>query len=400
MRDAGYFTYVVGKTHLTNAAGSHLTEDLLDELRAWGFVDAVELPDPQMTHVKSAHSDYLRDTTPTGEWDKYERWKDYVDNYVWASPAPDTDPWFLTTEDHLDTFCGNVAADFIRTYADERPLYLQVNFPGPHKPFDPTTEFKDLVDPNDPNMPAPILQQPLPPVAPLTLFWGEEGEKFEDWTEETKWRSLRRDYYAKVALVDAGIGEVIAALKETGLWDEAWIILHSDHGELLADHLLTGKVIPYDPSLRVPLIVRPPGGIAAWVDNGPVDQMDVTRTLLEIGGVDPTGFGERSLLDRVLDGPEGPEAHQSKTVMFENLFVVGLRTDTHKMTYDMSTVPPGPVELYDLVNDPNEITNLVEEPAHAAVLAALVEELTARHPLEMDEDPEGCISEQGTTTPY
>ncbi len=369
--ESAYYTAVIGKTHLTEAPGGpddHF-DDILPRLQAWGFDHGVELPDPQMTFILSAHSDYL------GE-EKYALWQNFVNTYEWTSPAPDTAPWFLATSDHLDNFCGRTAADFIRAYAEDKPLYLQVNFPGPHKPFDPTTEYKELVDPYDPEMPEPILEELTQPVAPLTAFWITQEDKLEDWQEGDAWRFLRRDYYGKVALVDAGIGEVIAALKDTGLWDDAWIILHSDHGELLADHMLTGKVIPYDGAIRVPLIVRPPGGVTAWVDNGQVDQLDVTATLLAITGLDPTGFGERPLLDRVLGGPSGPEAHQTKIVMFENLTEVGLRTETHKLRYDIGV--QAPVELYDLVADPDEVVNVVADPAYAEVLATLLAELEAR----------------------
>jgi arylsulfatase A-like enzyme len=373
--EAGYHTMVVGKTHLVDAFGGHL-DDKRSVLQAFGFSDSVELPDPQMVTVQSAHSDYLTATTPEGEEDKYQRWRDYVLNYVWDSAAPDTAPWNLSTADHLDSFCARTTADYIRSYAEDKPLYLQVNFPGPHKPFDPTTEYLSRVDPNDPRMPLPILVFPQEPIAPLVQEWGID--KFEEWTETTA-RQLRQSYYGKIALVDAGIGEVVAALQETGLWDEAWIIVHSDHGELAADHMMTGKVVAFEGAIRVPLIVRPPGGLSAWVDDGQVDQMDVTATLLALSGLDHTGYGDRSLVDRVVAGPEGPEAHATKVVLFENLSSVGIRTETHKITYDLGLERP--VEYYDLVADPQEIVNRVLDPEVATQLDELMGELTALRPL-------------------
>jgi arylsulfatase len=379
LRDrAGYYTMVVGKTHLHDGFG-HLA-DHVDKLRAWGFSDAVELPDPQQYHLESAHSDWLTATTEPGDTDKYQRWGRYILDYTWDSPPPDLEPYRLSTDDHLDSFCGRVVADFVRAWPDEQPLYLQVNFPGPHKPFDPTSEFVAELDPNDPNLPLPVLQPPQEPLPPLTEQW--MTSKYEEWTEESA-RRLRVSYYAKVALVDRALGEVIAALRDAGLYDRAWIVFHSDHGELLADHMLTGKVLAYEGSVRVPLIIKPPGGVASpWVDEGQVDQLDVTATLLALGGVDPAGFGDRVLIERVLGGPSGPLAHATKPVLFENLGMVGLRTEDFKMSWDLESGRP--VELYDLRVDPEERQNRLTDPALRPDLQALVDILRGRRDLPVD----------------
>ncbi|MEQ1507033.1 MAG: sulfatase-like hydrolase/transferase, partial [Myxococcota bacterium] len=298
LRDvAGYHAMVVGKTHLHDGRGHF--DDHKDLLVAWGFTDAVELPDPQQWNYESAHSDWLTASTPAGEPDKYTRWQDYILGYQWDSAPPDAAPWGLSTFDHLDSFCGRTAAEFVRSYQEDAPLYLQVCFPGPHKPFDPTSEWLARYDVNDPAMPLAILAPPTEPIAPLTQTY--LGVKFETWDEPTA-RALRAHYYAKVSMVDAGIGELFQALRDAGLYDAAWIIVHSDHGELIADHQMTGKVLGYEGSIRVPLLIKPPGGVAGggWQDVGQVDQRDVTATILAIGGLDPTGFGDRSLVDRVL----------------------------------------------------------------------------------------------------
>ena len=294
-------------------------------------------------------------------------------------PPPDHDPWRLSTEDHLDSFCGRTAAAFIRDYAEDRPLYLQVNFPGPHKPFDPTSEFVDVLDPHDPAMPLPVPGPPAPPVGPLNLQY--QGIKLEDWDEDSA-RALRVSYYGKVALVDRAVGEVIAALKDAGLYDAAWIIVHSDHGELLADHGMTGKVLGYEGAVRVPLIVKPPGGTAPWVDTGQVDQMDLVSTLLAIAGLDPAGSGDRVLVDRIVGGPAGPQAHQDKEILFENLGHVGGRTPDLKFGWDLALGRP--VELFDLVGDPEERTNLVDDPAWRDAVDDRVDWLRATRPLPVD----------------
>lgn len=377
LRDAaGYRTVVVGKTHLHDGFG-HL-DDHVDRLRRWGFSDAVELPDPQQHDLHSAHSDWLSATTPAGQIDKHRRWADYILGYTWDAPPPDLPPWSLSTADHLDSFCARTAAQVILDHDPRRPLYLQVNFPGPHKPFDPTSEF--LPDRDDPAMPLPIPGPPAPPHGPLNELY--QGIKLEPWLEPEA-RILRAAYYGKIALVDRGIGLVLDALREAGLYDDAWIVVHSDHGELLGDHGMTGKVLGYEGAIRVPLLIKPPGGLShPWVDRGQVDGMDVTATLLAVGGLDPTGFGDRDLSARVLGGPGGPLAHQGKPVMFENLGHVGLRTDTLKLGWDLALGRP--VELFELSSDPQELHNRIEDPSLAADLDELVALLRERRPLPVD----------------
>jgi arylsulfatase A-like enzyme len=378
LQAAGYHTMVIGKTHLHDGRG-HL-DDHLAQLAAWGFDDAIELPDPQQEDLQSAHSDYLRDTTPTGEDSKYARWQSYVRTYTWDQDPPDLPPWNLSTDDHLDRFCGRTAADWIRAWSDEKPLYLQVNFPGPHKPFDPTSEYRDLYDPADPALPLPILQRPAPPLAPLTESYLQLKE--EPWTEQSA-RELAVSYLGKVSLVDAAVADVVAALVDAGLWDRAWVIVHSDHGELLADHLMTGKVLGYEGAIHVPLLVKPPGGVPTpWTDDGLVDQLDVTASILAMAGLDPAGFGDRDLTDRVTGGPDGPQAHATKVVLFENLGMVGLRTDDTKLTWDLELGLP--VELYDLVADPDELRNRVTDPAHRDTVDTLVALLRERRTLPVD----------------
>jgi choline-sulfatase len=358
VRDAGYRTIVVGKTHLHDGRG-HFDRHR-DVLEAWGFAESVELPDPQQHWVRSAHADWLSATTPKGAIDKYDRWRDYVVNHTLGAP-PDGPPWHLSTDDHLDMFCAGAAAAEIRACAD--PFYLQVNFPGPHPPFDPTTEFLEAVDPRA----FPPLRPPTEgPATPIALRY----QRYHG-SENLDLDRLRAAYFGKVALVDRAIGLVLDAMER--LMDEAWILVTSDHGELLGDHGFTGKVLAYEPAIRVPLLIRPPGGIAGWTDRGSVDHLDVIATIAAIAGAEFIGPGT-SLADRVLRGPSAPAAHEHKTVVFENMGYVGVRTRGAKLTFDRRMGRP--VELYDRIRDPSESWNVVDEPEHRALRDELVEGLS------------------------
>ena len=342
LRDAGYHTAVVGKTHLHTGIG-HL-DDHKAVLEAWGYRQILELPDAQMHQLRSAHSDWLTATTKPGEVDKHLRWKDFVEHHTPTSEPPDAAPWHLELEDHLDIFCARRAAELVRAPSD-RPLYLQVCFPGPHPPFDPTRQF--LVDRP---IPAVIDGPRKGPTSPIEQRYRRAQRR---WTTDDVACS-RRAYFGKVALVDRAIGLVLAALRETKLDEQAWILVTADHGELLGDHGFHGKVLPFESSVRIPLIVRPPGGTAGRVDRGVTELLDVVATIRNIAGLDAPNL---------LDGTS-----PTRSIVFQNLGYVGLRTPELTMTWDVRTGDP--LELFDRGVDPQQLENRVHDPHYKDPLRA------------------------------
>ena len=353
LRDAGYHTAVVGKTHL-HAGTGHLDQHK-PALEAWGYREIVELPDAQLHQLRSAHSDWLTATTRPGDVDKHVRWQDYVANHRPSSDPPDAAPWHLALEDHLDSFCARRAVELVHAAPGDRPLYLQVCFPGPHPPFDPPTEL--LPDPH--GLPPPITGKRSGPIAPMAVRYRRAQR---GWTAADIARS-RRAYFGKVALVDRCIGRVLAALAETRLDEQAWIILAADHGELLGDHGFFGKVLPFESAIRIPLLVRPPGGTRGRSDRGVTELLDVTATIRSIAGLDPGPWGT-SLVDRV----HAPASSAPRSVVFANLGYIGLRTPELTLTWDARTGDP--LEVFDRGVDPEQLENRVEDPRYHDALRA------------------------------
>src|SRR5205814_10098747 len=94
----------------------------------------------------------------------------------------------------------------------------------------------------------------------------------------------RRAYAADISVIDDGVARIVAALAERGLLDDTWIVYTSDHGEMGGNHGLMSKCVFYEPSVRVPLIVRPPGGCARRVVDALVEHVDVPATARAIAG--------------------------------------------------------------------------------------------------------------------
>ncbi len=374
--EAGYLTAVIGKTHLHR--GEEHLDNYRDVLQGWGFEDSLELTAPgQAESAESAYSDWLSTTTPPDEKDKFARLKDYL-NYFgehflhtpWAAPPLDDARFGLAPDDHLDTFTGRQAARWIRDRKGDKPFYLQVNFHGPHDPYDAPSTFRDLYKADDSKLPPGILRHPEKPQPYLV----KASQEFMDITAMTteQHRQLQLVYYAKTSLVDAAIGEVLTALEESGQRDNTWVIFGADHGEMLGDHYLVQKTVFYEQSVHVPLIVSPPVSVRGWRSQAMVDQLDVTSTILDIAGLEVIEERGESVLKRIGAGSEDPLAHKGRDwVLSENLHHGMLRTDRYKLVGDYRRIKE--VEFYDLEADPHELNNLVADSAYSKPRLQLAE---------------------------
>lgn len=226
-------------------------------------------------------------------------------------------------------------------------------------------------------------------------------------------RAELAEYYQAVSRLDQGVGRLIALLKAVGHYENTLILYLSDNGAAFPG----AKTTLYDPGMRLPLIVRAPGRQhPGAVQSAMVSWADLTPTLLDVAGVtaDPTQFDGRSFR-AALDGATVSgwdtvfASHTLHEVtMYYPMRVV--RTRQHKLIVNLASALPYPfaldliksptwisatksggqlygrrsidkfihrprLELYDLDRDPDEVTNLADLPAHAALQADLVTQL-------------------------
>ena len=120
-------------------------------------------------------------------------------------------------------------------------------------------------------------------------------------------RGMRRAYAADISVIDHAVGLMLDALERTGRLDNTWVVYTTDHGEMAGNHGLMSKCVLYEPAVRVPLIIRPPGGCAPRVVDALVEQLNVPATLRAVAGAPdlPQSAG-RSLLECVRDGAAAP----------------------------------------------------------------------------------------------
>ncbi|MFT5459448.1 MAG: arylsulfatase [Myxococcota bacterium] len=388
MRDlAGYRTGIIGKAHLHTGEG-HM-DDWVWLMQEWGYTDVIETPGEFMSRRKgSAFSDALTAMTPEGDDDLYGVHTDFMQRYAdewhrvkeWETEPIDMEPWNLGLEHHIDTFVANTSADWIRTVPRDRPWYLQCNFPGPHPPWNAPSRYLDQYMRRIDEIPVGTMTLPGRPWSGLVRLMQAEVNVPRTLHQI---RLMRAKYLARVSMLDELIGRVLEALTESGQDRNTWVILSSDHGEMVGDHSLVGKIVFFDPSCRVPLLIRPPTTVPfePFVSDALTDQMDVLTTLLKLGGVAPddVGFGPDGspLIDKVLAGPDHPGAHSGRDSVFAEVYNHAMLLDSrHKVVVD--EMASRPVELYDMELDPEERVNLVNTPEYADVQAGALAQIEAR----------------------
>jgi arylsulfatase A-like enzyme len=197
-----------------------------------------------------------------------------------------------------------------------------------------------------------------------------------------------------LSLVDAQVARIMSTLRATGQLDDTYVLFTSDNGYFLGEHRMPqGKILPYEPSLRVPLLIRGPGIPAGQVRTDPFTMIDFAPTILAAAGVrGPSTIDGTSLLgvaehgdrgwDRGILTETGPRAVSEDAEESDNFLVraagpsplrfsQGVRTGDYLYVEHASRER----ELYDLRSDPRELTNLVDRPALAGVVRRLAHEL-------------------------
>jgi len=266
---------------------------------------------------------------------------------------------------------------FLETCRD-RPFLLMCNFLEPHPPY--TGPLDDLYDPNTMTLPDSWDGQ-LEPSAPRHYHdLRAETERVPKGrlgaNDERDWKALKARYWGSCTLVDKYVGVILARLEALGLAEDTIVVYSTDHGDMMGEHHLLGKGVPYEGATRVPLIVRVPHlpASAGRRVETPVSQVSLIPTLLELTGqpapAHTQGPSRGPLVPLVRDGGAAPADAE---VVIEWRDWRAIRRGEWKLTVHAT----GVVELYDLVADPGETHNAAVDPENRGVLRDLDERLRA-----------------------
>jgi choline-sulfatase len=371
LREAGYHTAVIGKTHLWvhGARRGVTTAGMQDHLRRYGFEECHETVGKlaNLAHVNP----YTQHLEKVGLLDAYREHvgaRAYTGGRRARVPLYDATPIPLPVAHYVDVWHGQRAAEWIEAYRGAAPFFLFVGFPGPHDPWDAPLEAVEEYRGAEIPLPASTRRPDDPAEGPYRSFVRTfKAFSYSDELTDDRIREARRAYYANVTLIDTAVGRILTALERSGL-DDTWVFYTADHGEMMGEHGLLAKMVFYQPAVRIPLIARPPGGAAPRVLDDLVEQFDLSATIGEIAGARPVPRSEaRSLLPLLRGGRLAPRGLS----ITENFGFAGFETDRYKLIVHEDDLTP--VSLFDRERDPNEDRDLIADPAARPIVEELME---------------------------
>ncbi|MCY4020138.1 MAG: sulfatase-like hydrolase/transferase [Chloroflexi bacterium] len=363
LRDSGYRVGCVGKLDLAKPDPYNGRHGDRPQVYRWGFTHPEEVEgkmhaaqgEPSAPHGPYTH--YLRQQ---GRLESF--WHDYRARARRGWIVGQSHDSVLPTEDFQDRYIGRRAARWIENIPDDFPWHLFVSFVGPHDPFDPPREYAEQF--RDAVMPAAI-----PKHLRGKPQWVLDRQKDFSAGELAR---IRRQYCALIKLIDDQVGALLDALEARDMLDNTYIVFTSDHGEMLGDHGLFQKQLPYEPSIHIPLIVSGPGIERGLVSDALVDMFDLNPTICALAAVTPAPDLDARSFDPILFGQQREHRREIISVLKEFRC---LRTDSYKFVdngHDRA-------ELYDLLNDPEESHNIAaENPARVAALRDRLERFLLR----------------------
>ena len=346
--EAGYETGYVGKWHLwANEAGNH------------NRMENSYIP-PEMKKYRLGWD---------GLWAAYNFNHRYYQNFYYMD-----EPVKRTFAGYEPDGQTDMAIDFIRTRAGkDKPFYLTLSVGTPHDPWGPN------------NVPAKYMEMFKGTEFPLPESFSDTPDPYMDrntnpkaWVE--RWKpnipGYQRVYYAMTANLDHNVGRIMQAVSDAGIEKDTIIVFTSDHGEMFGANSRVFKLTFYEPSSRVPMIVRWPGTIPpSLVSDACMGTPDIMPTLLGLMGLDIPSSVEGMDLSDLAKGKKGPEPEFAflqglgHTYLWKDGFewraVRDKRYTCAVYLRDKSEL------LFDNQLDPLQMENLAADPAHKQTLARL-----------------------------
>lgn len=406
MSAAGYDTAFFGKAHFSTYHTFEPTGSP-ECLRSSGnYPDSWYGPYMGFDHVEMmlvGHNWFPPEKPPSGQ--HYERWfhadgRGDERNALYLENAGDTkgaaQTWHskLPVAWHNSTWTADRAIEWLKQGREDTPFCTWVSFPDPHHPFDAPEPWSRLHDPAEVDLPEhrnrnfegrPWWHEEVLTAEPTGDKKGAEIRKAYSRISEQSDDQLREiiaNTYGQIALIDHNVGRILIALEDAGLAENTIVIYISDHGDWLGDHgLILKGPMHYDGLLKVPLIMRGPGVPKGKRVDEPVSTLDLGPTFLDYGATEALQTQHGTSLRPLVETDDASrdfalnEWELLPTRAGVGLSLRTVRTKTHKLTIDLQS---GAGEMYDMVQDPDETTNLFDDPAQAGQQAYLMRCLESR----------------------
>mmetsp|Transcript_59788 Transcript_59788/g.142315 ORF Transcript_59788/g.142315 Transcript_59788/m.142315 type:complete len:567 (-) Transcript_59788:177-1877(-) len=303
LRDAGYHTIVAGKDDLTKGSfmgykerypgcsyckdgdGLYLQEELgfSDGLRAGGKYDVVQFkvsgnePHEMFGYWLRNQTVVSKDGVKQTAWDAHRK---CFQTHRELPPGTVCDSNTYSSELYEDDWTAANAIALLRRRPQDKPFFMQVNFPGPHDPFLVTAD-----------MHASVSDGRVWPEATDNAQQYIPGGRCKD-TGDPSFDHTRCNYAAELENLDKLFQVILDEVEKQGEMSRTIVIVSSDHGEMLGDHSQGAKSKPWQAAVSVPLIIVGAEKVGPTIPAGksvhsPVATLDLGGTLLDFAGVEP-----------------------------------------------------------------------------------------------------------------
>lgn len=352
LRDAGYQTYLVGRS--------------MHQHPVW----------------KRYGYEHMVISTPGGEYEELlGREAPYTGGYFGGGVMHNdwtARPWHLADHLHPTNWTTEQALTFARRRDLSCPFFLTVSYAAPHPPLQPPAFYLERYLRT--GVPDPVIGDWAQP--PPDDGIGDDVASSSVKLTGERLRCTRAGYYGLINHVDDQVRRLLNDI--TGIDAKTGrntiIVFTSDHGEMLGDHYLWRKSVPYEPSARIPLLIRAPerfGLVGRTLVDAPVCIEDIMPTLLDMAGVQvPDTVEGRSLLPLM----RGEAAPWREWLHLEHAPMHQTVTDGREKYIWL--VKDGREQFFDLGCDPAELHDLSADPACSERIALwrsrLIDELRGR----------------------
>ncbi|KIV95558.1 choline-sulfatase [Exophiala mesophila] len=353
LRAAGYETTLAGKMHFIgdqlHGYENRLTADIYPGDYGW----AVNWDDP----------------------DRRLEWYHNSSSILQAGPCVRTNQ--LDYDEEVLYKSKQYIYDYARSGDDRRPFALTVSFTHPHDPYAIEDKYWDRYEDVEIDLPQVNInkEDQDPHSKRLQHVCDLEDYQFTD--EQIK--RARRAYYGAVSYIDDNIGELLSVLKKCGLDDNTIIIFSGDHGDMLGERNLWYKMSYFENSVRVPMLISHPKQFTPHHVSQNVSTLDLMPTLVDLIGsklVPGLPMDGKSLIPHLY----GMGGHDTVFAEYMGEGTVAPLMMIRRGDWKYITCPIDPPQLFNLRNDPLEITNLTSstDPAIQSVFKAFEAEANAK----------------------
>jgi arylsulfatase A-like enzyme len=280
---------------------------------------------------------------------------------------------------HSTLSYGAFGRDFVTESADgDKPFCLSISFKAPHHPVQPDPKFDDVYRDMTFSKPGNYGRE-FGAHFSLQSRQGRQYERFHSWNYSTKYNEVMALYFQQIYAIDVAVGMIRNAVDAAGVAENTVVIYTSDNGFMNGSHGYGSKVLPYEESTRVPLIVfdpRHPNSGKQLRCGALTGNVDFAPTILELAGLPVPGNIDGKSLMTLYDDPNSA-THGSLPLINvwgpKEVHSFGVVTKDWKYVYwpyaegDFKATE----ELFTLRNDRLELSNAAMDAQHSQTLAGM-----------------------------